>query len=199
MLKYKMLSIRRSNLSLRWPSHSLRHFFPRSLAMLDTTQKTTITRFVQILPAVARSYWEHNGNELAASGPKSIVAGFQFPPPTATQRASMPEGEFIIEYSCDMGPSSLHPGAPIEATAERWSTKSSRVFPSMDLLSALVVLVRSSSWRPQQLRTIACCTNPQTNVSIPPFAYTQGILYPPDTASEPQFLCCCFQSPAVLP
>ena len=137
MLKYKMLSIRRSNLSLRWPSHFLRHFFPRSLAMLDTTQKIIITRFVQILPVVGRSYWEHDSNELAAIDPMSILAGFQFPPPTATQRASMPEGNSIIEYSCDVGPSSLHPVAPIEATTERWSTTSSRVFPSMDPLAML--------------------------------------------------------------
>ena len=137
MLKYKMLSIWRSNLSLRWPSHFLRHFFPRSLAMLHTTQKTTITRFVQILPAVDRSYWEHNSDELAAIDPMSIVAGFQFSPPTTTQRASIPEGESAIEYSGDMGPSSLHPVAPMEVTADRWSTTSSRVFPSMDPLAML--------------------------------------------------------------
>jgi len=137
MLKYKMLSIPRSNLSLRWPSDFIRHFSPRSLAMLDTTQKTTITRFVQILPTVDRSYWEHNSDELAAIDPMSILAGFQFPPPTATQRASMPEGDSTIEYSCDVGPSSLHPVAPIEVTADRWSTTSSRVFPSMDPLTML--------------------------------------------------------------
>jgi len=132
-----MLSIRRSYLSLRWPSHFLRHFFPRSLAMLHTTQKTIITRFVQILPVIDRSYWKHNSNELAVIDPMSIVAGFHFPPPTATQRASMPEGDSTIEYYCDMGPSSLHPVAPIEVTADRWSTTSSRVFPSMDPLAML--------------------------------------------------------------
>ena len=137
MHKYKMLSIWRSNLSLRWPSHFLRHFFPRSLAMLDTIQKTTITRFVQILPAVDRSYWEHNSDELAAIDPMSIVAGFQFPPPTGTQRASTPEGDSTIEYSCDAGPSCLQPVAPIEVTADRWCTTSSRVFPSMDPLTML--------------------------------------------------------------
>jgi len=105
--------------------------------MLDTIQKTTITRFVQILPTVDRSHWEYNSDELAAIDPMSILAGFQFPPPTATQRASMPEGNSIIEYSCDVGPSSLHPVAPIEATTERWSTTSSRVFPSMDPLAML--------------------------------------------------------------
>jgi len=137
MLKYKMLSIRQSNLSLRWPSHFLRRFFPRSLAMLHTTQKTTITQFVQILPTVDRSYWEHNSNQLAAIDPMSILAGFQFPPPTATQRASTLEENSTIEYSCDMGPSSLHPVAPIEVTADRWGTTSSRVFPSMGPLAML--------------------------------------------------------------
>ena len=105
--------------------------------MLDTIQKTTITRFVQILPAVDRSYWEHNSDELAAIDPMSILAGFQFPPTTATQRASKPEGDSTIEYSCDMCPSSPHPVAPIEVTADRWSTTSSRVFPSMEPLAML--------------------------------------------------------------
>jgi len=133
MLKYKMLSIRRSNLSLRSPSHFLRRFLPRSLAMLDTTQKTTITRFVQILPAADMS----DSNELAAIDPMFIVAGFQFPPPTGTQRAPMPEGSPTIAYSCDVGPSFLHPVAPIGVTADGWSTTSSRVFPSMDPLAML--------------------------------------------------------------
>ena len=105
--------------------------------MLDTTQKTTITRFVQILPAADMSYWEHDSNELVAIDPMFIVAGFQFPPPTATQSASTPEGDSTIEYSCDVSPSSLHPVAPIEVTADRWSTTSSRVFPSMDPLAML--------------------------------------------------------------
>jgi len=102
--------------------------------MLGPTQKTTITRFVHILAAVDRSYWGHNSDELAAIDPMSIG---QFLPPTATQRAShhtMPEGDSTLKYPCDLGLGSLHPVVPNEATADRWNTTSSLVFPSMDPL-----------------------------------------------------------------
>jgi len=46
------------------------------------------------------------------------------------------------------------------------------------------VLTRSSSWRPQQLRTTTRCADPRIHVSIPSFAYTQGIMYLPDTTSR---------------
>jgi len=127
MLIYEMLSIWQSNLSLQWPIPSITSF-PRSLAMLDPTQKTTITRFVHILAAVDRSYWGHNSDELAAIDPMSIG---QFLPPTATQRApghAMPEGHSTLEYPCDLGLGSLHPVVPKEVTADRWNTTSSLVF-----------------------------------------------------------------------
>jgi len=50
--------------------------------------------------------------------------------------------------------------------------------------TALVVLTRSLSWRPQQLR---CCANPRIHLltlSIQSFADTQGIVYLPDTAPQ---------------
>ena len=94
-------------------------------------QKTTITRFVHILAAVDGSYWEHNSDELAKVDPISIVTGFEFLPPTATQRASdhtIPKGDSTLEFSCDSGLGSLHPMAPIEVAADRWSTTPSLVF-----------------------------------------------------------------------
>jgi len=133
-----VLSSQRSIPSLQRRSDSLHHFFPHFLAMLGPIQKTTITRFVHILAAVYRTYWEHNSNELAAIDPMSIVANFQFLPPTATQRASdhtMPACNSALEYSCDADLGSLHPVAPKEVTADRWSTTSSIVPPSMDPLA----------------------------------------------------------------
>jgi len=106
--------------------------------MLGPIQKTTITRFVHILAAVHRTHWEHNSDELAVIDPMSLVANFQFPPPTATQRASdhtMPAGDSALGSFCDLGVGSLHPVAPKEVTADRWSTASSLVSPSMDPLA----------------------------------------------------------------
>jgi len=106
--------------------------------MLDSIQKTTITRFVHILAAVDTTYWGHNSDELAAIDPMSLVANFQFLPPTATQRASdhtMSAGNSTFESSRDLGVGSLHPVAPKEVTADRWGTTSSIVSPSMDPLA----------------------------------------------------------------
>ena len=103
--------------------------------MLGPIQKTTITRFVHILAAVDRTYWEHNSDELAAIDPMSLVANFQFLPPTATQRTSyhtIPAGDSTLGSSCDLGEGSLHPKG---ATADRRGTTSSLVFPSMDPLA----------------------------------------------------------------
>ena len=106
--------------------------------MLGPIQKTTITRFVHILAAVDRTYWEHNSDELAAIDPMSLGVNFQFLPPTATQRApdhTMPAGDSTLGSSCDLGVGSLHPMAPKEVTADRWSTTSSLVSTSMDPLA----------------------------------------------------------------
>jgi len=106
--------------------------------MLGPIQKITITRFVHILAAVDITYWEHNSDELAAIDPMSLVANFQFLPPTAIQRASdhtMPAGDSTLGSSSDLGVGSLHPMAPKEATADRWSTTSSIVCPSMGPLA----------------------------------------------------------------
>jgi hypothetical protein len=67
----------------------------------------------------------------------AIVAGFQVLPPMTTQRASdhtMPESDSTLEFPWVPGLGSLHPVAPIEVTADRWSTTSSLLFPSMDPL-----------------------------------------------------------------
>ena len=93
---------------------------------------------MHILAAVHRTYWEHNSDELAAIDPMSLVANFQFLPPTATQRASdhtMPAGDPTLGSSCDLDVGSLHPVAPKEVTADRWNTASSLVSPSMDPLA----------------------------------------------------------------
>jgi len=106
--------------------------------MLGQIQKTTITRFVHILAAVDRTYWEHNSDELAAIDPMSLVANFHFLPPTATQRASdhtMSAGDSTLESSCDLGVGSLHPVAPKVVAADRWSTTSSLISPSIDPLA----------------------------------------------------------------
>jgi len=134
----KMLFIQRSKLSLQRRSNFLHHFSPHFLTMLGPIQKTTITRFVHILAAVHRTYWEHNSDELAAIDPMSLVANFQFLPPTATQRASdhtMSAGDSTLGSSCDLGLGSLHPVAPKEVTADRWSTTSSLVSSPVDPLA----------------------------------------------------------------
>jgi hypothetical protein len=126
-----MLSIQQSNLLLQRSSHSLRHFSHRShsLAMLEPIQKTTMSRFAHILAAVDRTHWEHNSDELTTIDPMAIV---QFPPPTATQRASgytIPEADSTLECPCDLGLSTLHPFAPQEVTANRWSPDTRLAFP----------------------------------------------------------------------
>jgi len=104
--------------------------------MLGPIQKTTITRFVRILAAVDRTYWEHNSDELAAIDPMSPMANLQFLPPTATQRASdhmVPAGDSTLESSCDLGLGSLQPVAPKEVTVDRWGTTLSLVSPSISM------------------------------------------------------------------
>jgi hypothetical protein len=154
MLIYEMLSIRRSNLSLQRSSHSPPHFSPpsHSPAMLDPIEKTTITRFVYTLAAVDSSYWEHNSDQLITIDPMSIVANFQFLLPTTTQRASDHTGNSTLEYSCDLSLGSLHPVVPQEVTADRWSTTSSLVFPSVDPL-AVLAWNEETEVRLPQLRT----------------------------------------------
>jgi hypothetical protein len=103
--------------------------------MLDPFHKTTIARLVHTLDAVDRSYWEHNSHELTRIGPMAIVPSFQSLPPITTQRASghiMSEGDSTLEFPWVLGLGSLRPVAPIEVTADRWSTSPSLVFPSMD-------------------------------------------------------------------
>ena len=122
--------------ALTYRSDFPHYFFPHFLAMLGPIQKTTITRFVHILAAVHRTYWEHNSDELAAIDPMSPVANLQFLPPMATQRASghmMPAGDSTFESSCDRGLGSLHPVAPKEVTADRWSTTLSLVSPAISM------------------------------------------------------------------
>jgi len=131
MLIYKMLPF--SDLPHRYSTAVISSitFFPHFLAMLGSIQKTTITRFVHILAAVDRTYWEHNSDELAAIDPMSPV-----PPPMATQRASdhmVPASGSTLEYSCDLGLGSLGPVAPKEVTADRWSTTLSLVSPSISM------------------------------------------------------------------
>jgi len=102
--------------------------------MLDSSQKTTITRFVHILAAISITYWEHS-DELTMIDPMS---NFQVLPPTATQRASdhtIPEGGSTLEYLCGLGLGSLHPVAPKAVTVDRCSTTSGLVFTSMDPLA----------------------------------------------------------------
>jgi hypothetical protein len=85
------------------------------------------------MAAVDKSYWEHNSDQLTTIDPMSIV---QFPPPTATQRASdytVPEVDSTLEYPCDLGLDSLRPIAPKEVTTNGWSTVSRLVFPMSPL------------------------------------------------------------------
>ena len=117
-------------------------FFPHSLEMLAGTtnpiQRTTVSRFVHTLAAVDTSYWGPNRfDELTTTGPMSAVAVFPSLPPTPAQRASyytVPKGDSKLEFSRVPDLGSLRPVTPIELTADRWSTTSSCVFPSMDPL-----------------------------------------------------------------
>jgi len=116
--------------------------------MLDSSQKTTITRFVHILAAIDITYWEHS-DELTTIDPMSI---FQVLPPTATQRASdhtIPEGGSTLEYHCDLGLGSLRPVAPKAVTVDRWSTTSGLVFTSMDPLAMPAWNEEREVWVPQ--------------------------------------------------
>jgi hypothetical protein len=70
--------------------------------------------------------------------PMSIVAGFQFLPPTPAQRAShhtMPEGDSTLEYPLGSGPGFPASRGSDGGHRDRWSTTSSLVFPSMDPLA----------------------------------------------------------------
>jgi hypothetical protein len=69
--------------------------------------------------------------------PMSAVAAFQSPPPTRDRGASymMPEGDSSIEYPWVLDLGFLDPVAPMEVTADRWSTTSNLGFPSMDPLA----------------------------------------------------------------
>ena len=113
--------------------------------MTNPTQKTTITRYVNIVAAVDRSYWGYNSDELAKIDPMCVAAGFRFLPPTAAQRPSedkVPEIDPILEFPWGPVLGSRHLVAPMgmgitamEVTAERWSADSSLVFPSLDPLA----------------------------------------------------------------
>ena len=103
--------------------------------MADPILKTTITRYVHIVAAVGRPYQGHNSDELAKIDPMRVVAGFPFLPPTATQRPldhTMPGGDSTLgsPWGPDLGP--LQPVAPMGVHADKWSTNSSLVIPSMD-------------------------------------------------------------------
>ena len=116
-------------------SDFLRHFFPRSPTMANPILKTTITRYVHIVAAIGKPYQGHNSDELAKIDPMCVVAGFPFLPPTATERPSdhtMSEVDSTLGFPWgpDLGP--LHPVAAMGVTADKWSTDSSLVFPSMD-------------------------------------------------------------------
>jgi hypothetical protein len=69
--------------------------------------------------------------------PMSAVAAFQFLPPTRDGGASymMSEGDSSIEYPWVPDLGSLHPVAPMEVTADRWSTTSNLDFPPMEPLA----------------------------------------------------------------
>jgi len=100
--------------------------------MLHPIQKTTITRFVNILAIVDKSYWGHNSDELTTIDPMSIVQSL---PHAETQGGSdhtVPEGDPAFEYPYDLGLGSLHPVPPEEVTANRWSAAPSLVFSSMN-------------------------------------------------------------------
>ena len=110
-----------------------RAFSLRSLAMPNPTQKTTITRYVHIVTAVCRSYWEYNSDELAKIDPICVVAGSRFLPPTATpSERTMPEDDSTLGFPWGPDLGSLHPVAVKAGTADRWSADSSLIFPSMD-------------------------------------------------------------------
>ena len=101
-------------------------------------QQTTATRFVHILAAVDTTHWDPNrSDELTTTDPASVVAGFRFLPPTPAQSASyhtLPKGDSTLEFSWDPALGFLHPMAPTH-TADKWSTPSTLVFPTMDPLA----------------------------------------------------------------
>jgi hypothetical protein len=73
MLFYKTPSIQPSDLSLQWPSDSLRQFFPQD----------NHNAVHAILDTVYRSYWEHNSDE------RSYVQLLREPQITPCQRATV--------------------------------------------------------------------------------------------------------------
>ena len=80
----------------------------------------------------------NRSDEPTTTNPTSAVADFLFLPPSPGQRASYhttPKGNSTLEspWVPDLG--SLHCVAPVEVTADRWSTTSSLVVPSMDPLA----------------------------------------------------------------
>ena len=118
-------------------------YFPRSLVMLagntNPIQKTTTTRSVHILAAIDRPYWGSNrSDELTTMDPTSAVAGLRFLLPTPAQRASYrtaAEDDSTLGFPWDLDLGSLHRVAPIEVTADRWSTIPDLDFLSMDPLA----------------------------------------------------------------
>ena len=79
-------------------------------------------------------------HEPITTNPTSAVADFSFLPPTPGQRASnhttlMGNSTLESPWIPDLG--SLDSMAPIEVTADRWTTTSSLVVPSMDPLAML--------------------------------------------------------------
>ena len=101
-------------------------------------QKTTPTRFVLYQLRLIDLIGEPNrSDELTTMDPVSAAAGFQSLPPTPPQRASyhtIPKGDSTLGFSWVPNLGFLHPVAPIELTADRWSTNSSLVFPPMNPL-----------------------------------------------------------------
>ena len=115
------------------------HSLVMLVGTIDAIQKTTVTRFVHILAALDRSYWDLNrSDELTTTDPTFAAAGFRYLSPTSTQRASfhtIQKGDSTLELSWVPDLGSLHPVAPIEVNADRWSTTSSLVVPPMNSLA----------------------------------------------------------------
>ena len=103
----------------------------------NPVQKITITRFVNILTRPIDLIREPNrSGQLTTTDPRSAVAGFPFLPPTPDQRASyhtIPKGDSALELPWVPDLSSPHRVAPIEVTADRWTTSSLVVPPMVPL------------------------------------------------------------------
>ena len=77
-------------------------------------------------------------DEVTATDHTFAVAGFRFLPPTPAQRASYhttPKDDSTLEFLRVPDLGSLHRVAPIEVTANRWSTIPNLDFLSMDPLA----------------------------------------------------------------